>query len=94
MAPGKGQGVDIGSKHVSGYFEPGGATCKLTVVMAETEQTGTEPPGKRVIVNVKAGDAARVDAAKDQSGDFTCSADASKMTVNVFARPPYQPAKK
>jgi hypothetical protein len=92
MSPGHGLSLEIGGKHVIGYFEAKNEACHLTVVLADANggESGTDSPGTRFVVAVLPGRALNVDASAGRSAEFFCGPGASQMSARVFDRSPYK----
>jgi hypothetical protein len=89
MKPLMAASLDVGTRHVVGYFLTSDGQCKLTLMMAERahdEKDESAVLASRFLVMVAAGGTARFDTAEGGSAQFTCKTGAQAMTVAAVDR--------
>lgn len=85
MKPRQGVSFEVGSKHAISYYLADGGVCKLTVLMAESnEADAVKGAATRVTIPVIPTRAARIDNAEGKTLEFTCAPSAAGMSVKVL----------
>lgn len=86
VAPARGLMLDVGSKHTVSYFTAEDGRCNLTLVVGEKfdENAPNTSIGARVRVAIDQGKSAVIETAEGKSLQFSCAADASKMSVKTL----------
>ena len=86
MRPLKAISLDVGSKHVVGYFLNTEGQCKLTLMIADAQDEAAEPSAQilRLRLMVEPGKAALVDATEGRPIQFACKSDATAMTASLL----------
>lgn len=86
MTPMQAQSVDVGTKHLVGFFLGGDGRCRLTLMIADSGD-GDAMRASRVQFAVAAGKRARFDTAQGASLAFSCDNGAQAMQVTRFDHP-------
>lgn len=84
--PSHGVSIDVGSKHVVGYFIADNGTCNLTLLMGD-KLAGDDVPASSAarLKQVVAGNSsAVVDTAEGESLELACQPGATAMTVRLL----------
>jgi hypothetical protein len=87
MKPLKAISLDVGSKHVVGYFLNTEGQCKLTLMIADTFRDETSPPSSqamRLRLMVEPGRSALVDTTDGRLLQFGCEPDAQAMNATLL----------
>ena len=84
MKPNRAVGLDVGSKHVVGYFLKKDGVCKLTAMFSDKDDV--ESDAAQLQLEVHAGETARITAAEGNSLQFVCLGRAEAMTATVLDR--------
>jgi hypothetical protein len=78
--------LDVGARHVAGYFISAEGQCKLTVTIADAWREDRAPsssPAVRVQMLVDAGKPARVDTGEGKLAQFDCLNGAQAMNATL-----------
>ena len=88
MNPLQGILFDAGAKHGVGYFYNEADRCKLVLTLADDSNTEGDQSftAIRHEATVFAGNSTRYNSTEGKSLEFTCAADAQKMTVRQVER--------
>ncbi len=78
--------MDLGSKHLVGYFVVADNACHLTVMIAERESDDVAAPASRLQISVEPGKSARVDTQDGATASFACDSAAQAMRVEKADR--------
>jgi hypothetical protein len=87
MKPLKAISLDVGSKHVVGYFLNAEGRCKLTLMIADAVRDETQEPSAQIMrlrLMVEPGRAALVDTTDGRLLQFGCAGDAQAMNATVL----------
>lgn len=85
MKPKQGLSFQVGSKHAISYYLADGGVCKLTVLMAESNELDVvKGAATRVTIPVIPTRSARVDNAEGKTLEFACAPSAAGMSVKVL----------
>jgi hypothetical protein len=87
MKPMKAISLDVGSKHVVGYFLDGEGRCKLTLMIADAyREDAVTPPSQtvRVRLMVEPGRSATVDTTDGRLLQFGCESSAQAMNATLL----------
>ncbi len=87
MKPLKAISLDVGSKHVVGYFLNTEGQCKLTLMIADGLRDETNEPSAQVMrlrLMVEPGRSARVDTTDGRLLQFGCETDAQAMNATLL----------
>jgi hypothetical protein len=85
VRPGHGISLDVGSKHVVGYFLADGQSCHVTLMMSDrsVEDEVPQRTAARISQTVQPYAVARVDTAEGESLELSCHAGAEGLGVLV-----------
>jgi hypothetical protein len=86
MKPLRAVSLDVGSKHVVGYFVSTDGRCKLTLMIADTPRDESNAPPAEIMrlrLAVDQGKSARVDTTEGKLLEFDCQLNAQTMSVAV-----------
>lgn len=84
MKPNRAMSLDVGSKHVVGYFLRQDGICKLTAMFADNTEVAAN--AAQLQLEVHAGEAARIATAEGNTLRFFCLGRAEAMTATVLDR--------
>jgi hypothetical protein len=87
MKPLKAISLDVGSKHVVGYFLNAEGQCKLTLMIADAVRDETSEPSTQIMrlrLMVEPGRAALVDTTDGRLLQFGCEGDAQAMNATLL----------
>jgi len=87
MKPMKAISLDVGSKHVVGYYLSGEGQCKLTLMIADAyREDAITPPSQtvRLRLMVQPGRSATVDTTDGRLLQFGCESDAQAMNASLL----------
>ncbi len=85
VRPGHGISLDVGSKHVVGYFLADAKSCQVTLMMSDrsVEDEVPQKTAARIRQTVLPHAVARVDTAEGESLELSCQAEAKGLGVLV-----------
>ena len=86
MKPSRAVSLDVGSKHVVGYFVRKDGVCKLTAMFAENMDVEASADAAQLQLEVQPGETARIATAEGNSLRFVCLGRAEAMTATVVDR--------
>jgi hypothetical protein len=86
MAPMQAASLDVGTKHVIGYFLSSEGICRLTLMIAESADGEVAAQASRLQLAVEPGKSARLDAPQGASLAFACEKEALAMRVDKIDR--------
>src|ERR1700730_1284764 len=87
MKPLKAISLDVGSKHVVGYFLNAEGRCKLTLMVADVPRDETSEPSSQIMrlrLTVEPGRPALVDTTEGRLLQFGCAPDAQAMNATLL----------
>jgi len=86
MKPMKAISLDVGSKHVVGYYLSGEGQCKLTLMIADSYREDAITPSQtvRLRLMVQPGRSATVDTTDGRLLQFGCESDAQAMNASLL----------
>jgi len=87
MKPLKAISLDVGSKHVVGYFLNAEGQCKLTLMIADAARDESSEPSAQIMrlrLMVEPGRAALVDTTDGRLLQFGCEGDAQAMNASLL----------
>lgn len=86
LYPLHGVSIDIGSKHVVGYYVARGDSCNLTVLMSDKSASDDVPASSAARLQhvIVANGTTRIDTAEGESLELACQPQASALTVRVL----------
>jgi hypothetical protein len=79
--------LDVGSKHVVGYFLNAEGRCKLTLMVADVPRDETSEPSSQIMrlrLTVEPGRPALVDTTEGRLLQFGCAPDAQAMNATLL----------
>jgi len=79
--------LDVGSKHVVGYFLNAEGRCKLTLMVADVARDETSEPSSQIMrlrLTVEPGRPALVDTAEGRLLQFGCEPNAQAMNATLL----------
>jgi hypothetical protein len=87
MKPLMATSLDVGSKHIVGYFLNADGQCKLTLMIADAVRDDNSEPSAQILrlrLMVEPGRAALVDATDGRLVQFACEPDAQAMNATLL----------
>ena len=87
MKPLKAISLDVGSKHVVGYFLNAEGQCKLTLMIADAARDESSEPSAQVMrlrLMVEPGRSALVDTTEGRMLQFACESEAQAMNASLL----------
>jgi len=87
MKPLMASSLDVGSKHVVGYFLNADGRCKLTLMIADAARDENSEPSTQILrlrLMVEPGRAALVDTTDGRLLQFACDPGAQAMNANLL----------
>ena len=86
MKPMKAISLDVGSKHVVGYYLSGEGQCKLTLMIADSYREDAITPSQtvRLRLMVQPGRSATVDTTDGRLLQFGCESNAQAMNASLL----------
>ncbi|HST36947.1 MAG TPA: hypothetical protein VLK25_10015 [Allosphingosinicella sp.] len=87
MKPLKAISLDVGSKHVVGYFLNAEGQCKLTLMIADAARDDSSEPSTQVMrlrLMVEPGRSALVDTTEGRMLQFACESQAQAMNASLL----------
>ena len=87
MKPLMATSLDVGSKHIVGYFLDADGQCKLTLMIADAPRDENSEPSTQILrlrLMVEPGRAALVDTTDGRLVQFACDPDARTMNATLL----------
>jgi hypothetical protein len=87
MKPLMATSLDVGSKHIVGYFLDADGQCKLTLMIADAPRDESSEPSAQILrlrLIVEPGRAALVDTTDGRLVQFACDPDARTMNATLL----------